>query len=288
MSSDHSAPPRSPSFHLNAITSETQQGTAVSEDDPMAVLIRVLDLQAALPGIRRMRRWGHRALDTAPGERALDVGSGTGSEVLEFARRVGDRGEAVGVDPNPAMLAAARERAAAAGVEARFVEGDAYRLPFEDDSFDVVRCERVYQHLDDPTAATAEIARVLRPGGRALLVDTDWQTAILHPGDPAVVARMTAAMLDTTPNATAGRSLRGLLVAAGFDIDDMGSEAVIWDPVTVRPMFDQLGRRALANGVITQQERDDLTAAIDAGIAIGDYLLSVTMFAVLAHLPPRP
>ncbi|WP_245665344.1 hypothetical protein [Nocardia sienata] len=89
MSSDNFATPRTPSFHLDAIANENNQRTKASEDDPMAVLVRVLDLQAALPGIQRMRRWGHRALGAAPGERALDVGSGTGSEVLEFARRVG-------------------------------------------------------------------------------------------------------------------------------------------------------------------------------------------------------
>ncbi len=253
----------------------------------MALLVEILDLQAALPGIRRMRRWGHDALAVGPGERALDIGAGTGSEVLEFAERVGPDGEAVGVDPNPAMLAVAGARAEAAGVRARFVEGTAYRLPFPDDSFDAVRCERVYQHLDDPAAATAEIARVLRPGGRVLLIDSDWQTAIVHPGDEDVLARLSEAMLTTTPNPKSGRSLRGLLTAAGFAIDDVGSEAVIWDPETIRPLFAQMTERAHTDGVITDQERRDLAAAMEDGIARGDYHLSVTMFAVLGHLGPH-
>lgn len=286
MSSEHEQPARTPSFHLDGIAAE-RGADATSGTDPMAVLIAALDVQAALPGIRRMRRWAHEALAVGSGERALDIGSGTGSEVLECARRAGPEGEAVGVEPNPAMLTVARERAAAAGVRCRFVEADAYRLPFDDDCFDAVRCERVYQHLDDPAAATAEIARVLRPGGRAMLVDSDWQTAILHPGDTAVVDRMTSAMLEATPNARSGRRLRGLLVAAGFDIDDMGSEAVIFDPATARPMFDEVGGSALARSVITEQERDELVATIEAGIEAGDYHLSVTMFAVLGHLP-RP
>ncbi len=251
----------------------------------MAVLVGILDLQAALPGIRRMRRWGHEALAVAAGERALDIGAGTGSEVLEFADRVGPDGDAVGVDPNPAMLDVARARAEAVGSRARFIEGTAYQLPFPDDSFDVVRCERVYQHLDDPAAATAEIARVLRPGGRVLLVDSDWHTAIVHPGDPDVLSRLSTVMLASTPNPTSGRRLRGLLTGAGFAIDDMGSEAVIWDPETIRPLFAQMIDGALAEGVITEQERVDLVAAMESGIARGDYHLSVTMFAVLAHRP---
>ncbi len=284
--SEPEQPARAPSFHLDAIAA-ARAADATSGADPMALLVAALDMQAALPGIRRMRHWAHEALAVGVGERALDIGSGTGSEVLEFARRVGPEGEAVGVEPNPVMLTVARERAAPAGARCRFVEADAYRLPFDDDYFDAVRCERVYQHLDDPAAVTAEIGRVLRPGGRVVLVDSDWQTAILHPGDPAVVARLTAAMFEATPNARSGRTLRGRLVAAGFEIDDMGSEAVIWDPATARPMFDEVGGAALAREAITAQERDDLVAAIDAGVAVGDYHLSVTMFAVLGHLPLR-
>lgn len=257
---------------------------AQAQDESTRLLVGVLDLQAQLPSIQRMRRWGHDALAVGSGERALDVGSGTGSEVLEFAARVGATGEAVGVDPNPAMLAVARERADEAGVSARFVEGTAYGLPFPDGSFDAVRCERVFQHLDDPVAATAEIARVLRPGGRVLLVDSDWHTSIIHPGDPEILGRLTTAMLSETPNPTSGRRLRGLLTAAGFVIDDMGSEAVIWDESIAKVMAAEMGERAVARGVLTEAERAELTADLDAGIASGDFHVSVTMFAVLAHL----
>ncbi|MEV0295074.1 methyltransferase domain-containing protein [Nocardia sp. NPDC050710] len=262
-----------PSFHVDQV-----------EEAPIGVLVELLDRQAELPGVRRMRRWAHEALAVTMGERALDIGSGTGSEVLEFAERVGPDGDAVGVDPNPAMLAVARERAAAADSPARFLEGTAYRLPFPDHSFDAVRCERVYQHLDDPAAATAEIARVLRPGGRVLLIDSDWFTAITHPGEPAIVEALGAAMLANTPNPGSGRRLRGLLAAAGFVIDDQGSEAVIWTPDSARGLFTNMSEQAVAAGVITAAECERFIAELEAGFATGDYHLSVTMFAVLAHL----
>ncbi|WP_431958541.1 methyltransferase domain-containing protein [Nocardia lijiangensis] len=260
------------SFHVDRI-----------DADRIDELVGILDLQAELPGIRRMRRWAHEVLAVSTGERALDIGAGTGSEVLVFAKRVGEDGAAVGVDPNPSMLAIARERAEAACSAARFVHGSVYHLPFPDAAFDAVRCERVYQHLDDPAAATAEIARVLRPGGRVLLIDSDWYTAITHPGDPDVVAALGAAMLADMPNPASGRRLRGLLVAAGFAVDDQGSEAVIWDPVTARPLYQQMNELAGQRGTVTREEYDRFLADLDAGIERGDFHLSVTMFAILAH-----
>ncbi|MGV9823703.1 methyltransferase domain-containing protein [Nocardia xishanensis] len=261
-----------PSFHVDRI-----------DAGRIDQLVGILDVQAELPGIRRMRQWAHEALAVRAGERALDIGAGTGSEVMVFAERVGEDGAAVGLDPNPMMLAIALRRAEAAGSAARLVHGSVYHLPFPDASFDAVRCERVYQHLDDPAAATAEIARVLRPGGRVLLIDSDWYTAITHPGDPEVVAALGAAMLAETPNPASGRRLRGLLAAGGFAIDDQGSEAVIWDPVTARPLFEQMNEQAVRQGTVTREEYDRLIAELDAGIERGDFHFSVTMFAVLAH-----
>lgn len=247
------------------------------------ILVTILDLQAALPGIQRMRRWAHEVLAVTAGERALDIGSGTGSEVAHFAERVGPDGEAVGVDPNPVMVALARKRAEAAGSTARFVDGSVYQLPFPDGMFDAIRCERVYQHLDDPAAATAEIVRVLRPGGRVLLIDSDWYTAITHPGDPAVVRAMSEVMLADTSNPGSGRRLRGYLAAAGCVIDDIGSEAVIWDAVSGAGLFRHMTNQAVERGAVTAEQQERFHLDLEHGFATEDYHLSVTMFAVLAH-----
>jgi ubiquinone/menaquinone biosynthesis C-methylase UbiE len=99
---------------------------------------------------------------------ALDVGSGTGFLSLELAAR-GHR--VVGVDLAPAMLAAARAKAAAQGLAARFETADAEQLPYPADSFDLVISRHVLWTLPHPEAAIADWLRVLRPGGRLAIVD---------------------------------------------------------------------------------------------------------------------
>ena len=98
--------------------------------------------------------------------RVLDVGCGDGALVCAAASR---GAVATGLDPDPAMLAAARMRAAGAHIEATFVEGRIERIPFADASFDVVVAVTVLCFLADASGAVREIARVLRPGGRLVL-----------------------------------------------------------------------------------------------------------------------
>jgi ubiquinone/menaquinone biosynthesis C-methylase UbiE len=99
---------------------------------------------------------------------ALDVGCGTGFLALELAAR-GHR--VTGVDFAPAMLAAARDKAAAQGLSLRFEEADAEALPFPAGSFDLVVSRHLLWTLPHPEAAIDEWIRVLRPGGRLAVVD---------------------------------------------------------------------------------------------------------------------
>ncbi|MET7773061.1 methyltransferase domain-containing protein [Nocardia sp. NPDC005366] len=249
-------------------------------------LVDVRDLQAALPGIRRLRTWAHEALALRPGESAVDIGSGTGSEVLEFADAVGPTGTAIGVEPDPNLLASAERRAEQAGSPAKFHSGDAYGIPFGAETFDAALCERVFQHLTAPGRAANEIARVLRPGGRAVVVDVDWGTAIVHPGDLQVVRQVIDTLAAATTNPRSGRRLPGLLTKAGLVIDEVGSHALVQErTVGAGSLVTRISAMAVARGAITEAQRDQLLADLRRGSETGDIHLSVTMFAVLAHKP---
>ena len=158
-------------------------------------------------------------LDITAGDRVLDVGCGSGVVTREIARRVGSRGLAVGLDPSPALLAAARELAEKAGFGDRmeFREGDALRLPIPDRSFDVVVCVTVLSHVPKGEAAIPEFVRVLRPGGRLGVFDFDADmTVITHP-DRALTRRIVAAASDAMAvNGCLARQLPSLFQRAGL------------------------------------------------------------------------
>lgn len=110
--------------------------------------------------------------DLHPGEVVLDLGSGTGGDVLLSARRVGPTGRAIGLDMTEEMLALARAHAAEAGVtNAEFLHGYLEEVPLPDSSVDVAISNCVLNLAADKDVVLAEVARVLRPGGRLAFSD---------------------------------------------------------------------------------------------------------------------
>jgi demethylmenaquinone methyltransferase/2-methoxy-6-polyprenyl-1,4-benzoquinol methylase len=107
------------------------------------------------------------AIDAGAEERVLDVATGTGMVAQELVRRYGCT--VVGLDQSPGMLARARARLARdPGLAARvtLIEGEAERLPFADGEFDHLTFTYLLRYVEDPAATVAELARVVRPGGR--------------------------------------------------------------------------------------------------------------------------
>ncbi|HSN68991.1 MAG TPA: ubiquinone/menaquinone biosynthesis methyltransferase, partial [Thermoanaerobaculia bacterium] len=116
---------------------------------------------------RRLVRWsGARA-----GERVLDCATGTGDLAIAFARAVGPSGSVVGTDFSAEMLAPAPAKAERARVIVRFEQADVTALPYPDSSFDVASIAFGIRNVADRVAGLREMARVVRPGGRVMVLE---------------------------------------------------------------------------------------------------------------------
>ncbi|MGH2992415.1 MAG: class I SAM-dependent methyltransferase [Solirubrobacterales bacterium] len=114
----------------------------------------------------RWRRAMVATVEASPGDRVLDVATGTGMVAAELVRRYGCR--VVGLDQSEEMLAGAREKLArrpALAARVELVRGEAERLPFGDGEFDALTFTYLLRYVDDPAATLAELARVVRPSG---------------------------------------------------------------------------------------------------------------------------
>jgi demethylmenaquinone methyltransferase/2-methoxy-6-polyprenyl-1,4-benzoquinol methylase/phosphoethanolamine N-methyltransferase len=134
---------------------------------------RVVDI-LALGQAQRLRAMTIDLAALKPGERLLDVGCGTGAIAIPGRQRVGQHGQAAGIDPSPEMIAVASQKARLAELEIDFRVGVIESLPYPDAIFDVVTSSLMMHHLphDVQVQGLAEIYRVLKPGGRLLIADT--------------------------------------------------------------------------------------------------------------------
>jgi ubiquinone/menaquinone biosynthesis C-methylase UbiE len=158
----------------------------------------------------QLRALWRKTIDLArlqPGEQALDVGCGTGTLAIAVQARVGRTGRVYGIDPGAQQIARARMKAARRNAPIEFQIGVIERLPFPDQTLDVVFSTLMMHHLPAPLKrqGLAEITRVLRPGGRLVIADftrkqdRTGRAAHFHAGGSSMV------------------DLASLLTDAGFD-----------------------------------------------------------------------
>lgn len=266
----------------------------VDDDQNVPVLIDTMDATARWNATIELREWERHHLRLAEGECLLDVGCGVGEAALALAEDLGARGRVVGIDVSTSMLSVARERAGVAACPVRFSVGDALALDEPDRSFDAARSERTLQWVTDPQASVDELARVLRPGGRVSLIDTDWSTLRLEVGDSAVAAQVREAMrAERSRPSNVGSRLGELARAAGFEALLETSATQVW--TTWNPdnspapdgcfSMHSLADDLVATGQLDQSDIDRFVSTIHDAARNGHFSMSLTMFAVIATAP---
>jgi ubiquinone/menaquinone biosynthesis C-methylase UbiE len=232
-----------------------------------------------------------------PGERVLDLASGTGSVARHVAPMIGIEGRVVAVDINPAMLAVGRALPAPAGATIEWLEGNAVSLDLPDAAFDVVLCQQGLQFFSDRVAAVQEMRRVLVPQGRVAI--SVWQTLARHPVYDALFKatarqlRVPISEVDVSFSLGDPEELRAILGDAGFhriDLMPRSLKVILQSPerfvqLTVRgaatsvPAFARLdapAQSALVTSVLGEMEPivgrykrgDELTFTMHTNMAI--------------------
>jgi ubiquinone/menaquinone biosynthesis C-methylase UbiE len=191
----------------------------VSKFDGGANVARMDRMYSSAP-VAEQRAKTRAALALSEGERGLDIGCGPGFLACEMGREVGAAGRITGLDNSPDMITAATQRARREGLAERleFVVGDAAHLELPPAAFDFVVAVQVYLYVQEIERALAEAHRVLRPGGRLVIVDTDWDSCVWLTADRERHRRVLAARVRELSQPHLPPVLPGLLRRAGFKL----------------------------------------------------------------------
>ena len=152
---------------------------------------RRLEALYSTADVRAQREETLRLLALSLGETVLDVGCGPGFLCESMADCVGFKGQVFGIDVSSDLVELARRRNQRPWL--KYETGDALALLAPDQSFDVAVCAQVLEYVSDIDRGIRELYRVLRPGGRTLVVDTEWNSVVWRSADPARMARILSA-----------------------------------------------------------------------------------------------
>ena len=152
--------------------------------------VNSLDNITAMDAVRRYKQQSYELLNIGRGNRVLDIGCGVGDDLLALSEIVGTNGLAIGIDRSETMISEATKRIEAVDSSAEFRVGDAENLDFEDNYFDGCRADRVFHHLDSPVTVLCELYRVVRPGGRLVVADPDFETITIDSPDRVMTRKV--------------------------------------------------------------------------------------------------
>jgi ubiquinone/menaquinone biosynthesis C-methylase UbiE len=269
--------PRQTEFDFSTVDHSADPGEAV----------RYLDTISSLSQISRYKSSAIARLGLVPGERVLDIGCGIGGDVVKLAAIVGPTGLAVGVDASEAMIEEARQRQPA-DRPVRYQVGYVHSLPFDDDSFDAVRFDRVLMHVPDIRAALAEAARVLVPGGRLVATEPDWDTLTIASDDLETTRAVVFATTDRFPNGAVGRHLPGIASSLGLVAIEVGLHGIVFDKFRLADELWQLRtavRFAVERGTLKQERAQAWLEEQSRRDEEGRFLCTLTGFGLRAVVP---
>jgi arsenite methyltransferase len=270
------------------------KGDAVSEaQDPRskahvfnASMALRLDRLYASPQIVAQRKRLRELIDAKPGETGVDVGCGLGHLSCELAREVEPGGKLIGIDMSADMVAGAAERAQREGL-ANVIEtrlGDATALELPDESADFVVAAQSYSYVPDVELAISEAVRVLRPGGRLAVLETDWDMCIYESGDSAQMHRIFDGRWRFA-HWRLPRQLHRMFRAAGLTLSKAEAYPLLetrYDPDSFGAGLIAIARNAAVRHGVDAKEADAWVADMHSRTSDGEYFFCANRFMFVA------
>ncbi|MGB1876119.1 MAG: methyltransferase domain-containing protein [Rhodospirillaceae bacterium] len=240
------------------------------------------------PDVVAQRVFVRKHLALQPGETVIDVGAGPGLLAQEMANEVGPQGQVIALDPSADMRTIAKQRCEDTDW-ITVTEGDATALPAADASLDAVVATQVFEYVPDMPLALKECLRVLKPGGRLLALDTDWDSAVVNTQHRDRMAMMIEAWRPHFYYSDLPGRLPSLIRDAGFEMTFMGGTPVVNDSLdkntyagdvifTIAKFAERKGGIAPEICAAWLKELTDLDAC-------GQFFFSITRFLFLATKP---
>jgi ubiquinone/menaquinone biosynthesis C-methylase UbiE len=241
--------------------------------------------------VKNIKERTYSLMEVQVGQKVLDMGCGPASDTIPLAALVGQSGFVQGVDYDQGMVDEAEKLAANAGVSAwvKHQRADADALPFEDNSFDASRSERVFQHLLNPEKAFSEMLRVTKSGGWLLILDTDWGSMSIDSPEFDIERRIVRTQGEKLcNNGYAGRNLYRLFKQHGlsdvhFEVFPISSTSYAFFREGAH--IDASEQFALSNGIITEEELQRWHKSLEEADAIGAFFGCVNQVLVVGRKP---
>jgi ubiquinone/menaquinone biosynthesis C-methylase UbiE len=245
--------------------------------------ISFLDRFAGLKEASTYKKRTFDLMGLSEGSSVLDVGCGTGEDARSMTLYTRSEGRVVGIDISSTMVNEARQRSLAAAVVPEFYVQDAYKQVFDDDTFDCVRADRVFQHLIDPLSALKEMVRVTRREGTIVVSEPDWSSlsfAAANLAASAVIRRYVCSAID---NCQIGRELVPLFREAGLTSLVQVTDTIVFaDYATANEMLGLEAACSLAveNEQLTAHQVDGWLEALKAADDAHEFCVSIAGYGV--------